>query len=329
MLACVACAQQGSTRGESAGLHHLEPIPFLRSQVLTISPSAENLREPWRKSLAEELEARGFNHRSGSVDLPDRLNWDIDGDGVPNLADQYPYDVTRSGEDSDGDGLPDFIDFKVGDERNSWLQKEFLKRWNIYVINDGAAFTERELEAIYGALSRGVLSRVGSFPFVSTLIKRKGKAAASHLLGEYDRFWRVITVYEGTEEDTHVTFLHELFHALSVQYPHAYEAFYRQAGWEVFQTPGSVIFRFRNSLTVSEYEIGNEMEKIVHLITGADFPTAYSKLGPAEMFAECGALAVLLLDEKSPYVSDLFRSSGSFAWFSDFFTKIGKTEISP
>lgn len=42
--------------------------------------------------------------------VSDRFDWDIDGDGIPNLLDQYPYDEKRWGEDINDNGITDFID---------------------------------------------------------------------------------------------------------------------------------------------------------------------------------------------------------------------------
>lgn len=156
--------------------------------------------------------------------IPDRKDPDIDDDGVPNIADQYPFDGTRWGEDLNQNGIADFIDM------NSPIQQDLKDRFGIIVINGSEAFSDEQLLSLHTVLTNeSILSKL-SYSKLSTIVRYSREEQIGFTRADYDEGWETISFYPDEEIDHDMssfngTFIHELGHLHAAENPLIYQTF--------------------------------------------------------------------------------------------------------
>lgn len=166
--------------------------------------------------------------------IPDRLDPDIDDDGVPNLADQYPFDGSRWGEDKDNDGIADFIDFSFAESEVyralAPLQNELKEKFNVVLINGPLPFTVEQIQNIYLVLNHKEINTRLSFDKLSTIVHYSEKEQNGLARADYDEAWETISFYPAPEIRADMssfrgTLVHELGHVHAAENPDEFKAF--------------------------------------------------------------------------------------------------------
>jgi len=99
--------------------------------------------------------------------------------------------------------------------------------------------------------------------------------------------------FEKDEYNFNNSLVHEVFHSLQKSHTKFYKEFMNTVGWK--KEGRGYIYEERY---YSTFEMKNEPEELIRNLLSDNFPSDYSKLGPEEMFAECGA-AFNFLGKKS------------------------------
>lgn len=156
--------------------------------------------------------------------IPDRKDPDIDDDGVPNLADQYPFDGKRWGEDLNQNGIADFIDM------NSELQNDLNNKLGIILINQPEAFSNEQLESLYSVLTNDSMLSKLSYSKLKTIIRYSRTEQIGLTRADYDEGWETISFYPDEENDHDMssfrgTLVHELGHVHAAENPLEYQTY--------------------------------------------------------------------------------------------------------
>lgn len=302
--------------------HSFETATFLTGQVIPDQVRREQL-ENAELSLNDDLD--------GDQTI-DRLDQDIDGDGVLNLVDQAPFDANATGEDQDQDGIPDWIDYLVGGvlAKNitygaAILQENIFNEYHIYVISDRSVWSENELQFIETELASGLYAKfTGLKRFTPVIVKIDNTDSGNLELGRYHPYWKSLFI-DSEVVATEEIFLHEVFHALRYFDSSMYEQFMKKSGWSIIEGLYETDFIFNSpedsqdeDIEISEFDLTHNLTETSKKLVGPWFPTEYSKVGPEEMFAECGVATLLKLRHKqNNYVQNQeFYQTQLFKWFS-------------
>lgn len=292
--------------------HEYEP-QFLSSQILTHGD----------QSSYPELDKATTYKDFDRDEIPDKMDGDIDNDGVTNYLDQYPFDINKRGKDKDADGIPDFVDIEgeVGE-----VQEELAQKKGIVLVFDGARFSDKEIEIIRGEFIEKSFSDLEDFSKLKTIIKRKDEGDNR---AHYNHFWNAIEFFpneyhKSTINFTH-TLVHETFHALAYQNIKAFKEFSTEMGWRKELNYGVRGYRYGEHF-FSDFDLRHDSDK-TGVLSSPNFPSDYSKTGPHEMFAEVGT-ASLLIKEKSKFDESRyhnlkeFKESEALSWMNNFFQSL-------
>jgi len=186
---------------------------------------------------------------------------------------------------------------------NGQLQSALTTSKNIQLIIKSPYIGQEHVQLVYEELTFGVFSGISKFHKLERIVL-DGENSANH--GGYDPIKREIHLYLSQTINLvkfHISFLHEMFHVLELQFPSEFESFVQAMGWSHEIRPdGEVVFTLMRDqkmlAVVTESDIHFRNLSPVANIESPDFPSLYSRFGPSEMFAECGVAAVLLMYER-------------------------------
>ena len=165
---------------------------------------------------------------------PDRLDSDIDNDGIPNLADQYPFDGNRQGEDKDNDEIRDFIDLSFHHNplvrELATIQEEIFKKIGVTVINGPDNFTYDEWLAMRSTLFHEVMISKIQFKELVTIVRYSQADQLGEARAEFDPYWLQISFYPNSTHLNNVpafigSLVHELGHVHAVENPKKFTEF--------------------------------------------------------------------------------------------------------
>lgn len=163
--------------------------------------------------------------------VQDRFDFDIDGDGIPNLADQYPYDPQKFGEDSNNNGIPDFIDFEFHPtlKELSFIQERLLNEKGIYLINAESDFTAEEVLSIENIIFNEAINIMLSFNKLKVIAKYPANKRSNFVRASFDPYWEQISFYNVQEfkniQTFNSSFVHELGHVYQHEAPLVFKEF--------------------------------------------------------------------------------------------------------
>lgn len=198
---------------------HVEGAPrFVKGQITTKGSGLE-------LSVDRRL-TRTWKDYDGDG-LSDRLDADIDNDGVVNLADQYPFDGTQSGIDSDQDGIADFIDLNI-----DWQQDIFARLGIIVMLGDDK-FTEEEWHTLHATLFNEALVMKLRYDELAVIVRYSKAEQLGLSRAEFDPYWKQISFFPNDDHLSNVlafngSLVHELGHVHAAENPDAFVMFEKQ-----------------------------------------------------------------------------------------------------
>jgi hypothetical protein len=209
---------------------HVEGAPrFVKGQI-TIKGSGVEL------SVDRRL-TRTWKDYDGDG-LADRLDADIDNDGVANLADQYPFDGAKWGEDSDKDGIADFIDLSVGHHKGlADLQQDIFARLGIVVMLGDDRFTDEEWQMLHATLFNEALLLKLRYDELAVIVRYSKEDQLGLARAEFDPYWKQISFFPNEDHLANAlsfngSLVHELGHVHAAENPAALDLFAEHfAGW--------------------------------------------------------------------------------------------------
>lgn len=164
----------------------------------------------------------------------DRLDPDIDDDGIPNLADQYPFDGSQYGTDSDRDGIADFIDLaRSGDperRRLAPLQKQIFQQLRITVILGGENFSQDEWRELHRTLLSQALRARLNYSQLAVIVRYPESERKGETRADYDSLWKQISFFpndnhRGNPRAFNGSLVHELGHVHAAENPTEFAVF--------------------------------------------------------------------------------------------------------
>ena len=176
--------------------------------------------------------------------LSDRLDPDIDDDGVPNLADQYPFNGKLSGEDADHDGMADFIDLSFAKsaeaKRLAQLQEDIFKQLDVVVMNGSETFTKAEWQQLHDTLFNKVLMLKLQYRELKVVVRYSKADQPGESRADFDPLWQQISFYPNPDHQNNVlafngSLVHELGHVHAAENPADYQQF--AAHFETWASP--------------------------------------------------------------------------------------------
>ncbi len=225
--------------------------------------------------------------------VSDAYDDDIDGDGVSNLIDQYPFDASQGMSDHDFDGIPDFVDFDNNELyiKFSNFQADFFSQHKIVLgILDNHWEEEKILEFILTLkLSEKLINETELQVILLAPFNNSRNA-------EFDENWNSILVYfnENHQDSklTRTSFTHEAFHALAARiydlHPQIEELIplkYQNDGDLLYQQ-GEFFFKDHAMNFLFDYkDIASTFKELP--------PTYYALSSPDEYMAEVGTLSYI------------------------------------
>lgn len=183
----------------ACGKKHSEAPVFLKAQIVD-KGNGSGLS-------ADRRATRTWKDYDGDG-LPDRMDPDIDDDGVPNLADQYPFNEKKIGEDKDNDGIPDFIDL------NTPIQQKIHKELGVFVINGSETFNEEEWKSIEKTLFNSVMLQKLKYDLLKTVVRYSAKEQLDLSRADYDPYWEQISFFPNEDHKEILSFNGSLVHEL-------------------------------------------------------------------------------------------------------------------
>ena len=209
---------------------HVDGAPrFVKGQITTLGSGLE-------LSVDRRL-TRTWKDYDGDG-LVDRLDADIDNDGVPNLADQYPFDGSKSGEDADQDGIADFIDLSVSSHKDlADLQQDIFARLGIVVMLGDDRFTDEEWQMLHATLFNEALRLKLRYDELAVVVRYSKEEQLGLARAEFDPYWKQISFFPNEDHLSNVwafngSLVHELGHVHAAENPQAFNAFAAQfATW--------------------------------------------------------------------------------------------------
>ncbi len=212
---------------------HVEGAPrFVKGQITTKGSGLE-------LSVDRRL-TRTWKDYDGDG-LADRLDADIDNDGVPNLADQYPFDGSKSGEDADQDGIADFIDLGVGPHKGfADLQQDIFARLGIVVMLGDDRFTDEEWQTLHATLFNEALLLKLRYDELAVIVRYSKEEQLGLARAEFDPYWKQISFFPNEDHLSNArsfngSLVHELGHVHAAENPQAFALF--EAGFANWSSP--------------------------------------------------------------------------------------------
>lgn len=259
----------------------------------------------------------------------DQFDSDIDGDGIENRQDPNPYSKDDKFIDEDGDLIEDSFDFEVNGIlkkkmtlQGALVQSELFASYGILMKNGEGVFLEEELVAVKKVIK---IFDYGHFQKSFKLKEIVKNGVHPKLLAKYveDKFR--IQIYDPSiafdREFMLITFAHELFHSLNDE--KFIKSFNRLVGWKVkgskytFKAKG-----IKEKFTDLDFSFNPDL--VMARLSGDQFPSEYSKLGPEETLAESAAAVIGDVLEISSLV---FRFDNIFSFRSSEFYDVLSTYI--
>ncbi len=164
--------------------------------------------------------------------LSDRKDADIDDDGVPNLADQYPFDGKKIGEDVNLNGIADFIDMEFHPSLSelSPLQTKIQHELGITVMNGSDDFSEDEIKMMKETLFHEAIRAKMTYQELKVIVRYSKDDQLGESRADFDPFWKQISFYPNPDHQNNVlafnaSLIHELGHVHAVENPELFEAF--------------------------------------------------------------------------------------------------------
>jgi hypothetical protein len=180
--------------------------------------------------------------------LSDRLDWDMDGDGVANLVDQYPFNEKLWGLDTNRNGLPDFVDLSLAkdprDKSVAPLQEAIFRETRVVVIQGSARFSEAEWQALQEIVTSEQLTKKIRFSHLKALVKYDRNSQVDLRRADFDAHWQQMNLYENDEHAASLlsfrgSVIHEFGHVHALENPADFMAFSsRFASWSSPSTYG-------------------------------------------------------------------------------------------
>jgi hypothetical protein len=178
--------------------------------------------------------------------IPDRKDPDIDNDGVANIADQFPFDGTKTGEDQDQDGIMDFVDLSFSADPQARaladLQEEIFKKLGVTVINGSDNFTEAEWLAMHQTLFHEVMMAKLKYTQLLTIVRYSKKDQLGETRADFDPFWLQLSFYPNASHQNNVlafagSLIHELGHVHAYENPTKFEQFKQDLSLKLITLP--------------------------------------------------------------------------------------------
>ena len=176
--------------------------------------------------------------------VSDRHDWDIDGDGVANLVDQYPFDETKWGEDLNANGITDFVDLHfsaVPEARElSSIQENIFKKTGVIVVNANDEFSLSEWREMSDViLSAQITDRI-RFVGLKTIVRYDQNSKPDSRRADYDSGWLQISFYPNELHRSSVSafrgsLVHELGHVHAFENPDQFLSFKQE--FNIWQSP--------------------------------------------------------------------------------------------
>jgi hypothetical protein len=166
--------------------------------------------------------------------ISDRMDSDIDDDGIPNLADQYPFDGKKWGEDKDQDGIADFIDLSFTLHSASFemakIQEDIFRYLNVTIIHGSDVFTKEEWQAFEATLFHETLISRLQFKELKTIVRYSKNEQQGLTRAEFDPFWKQISFFPNEEHRDNIpaftgSLVHELGHVHAAENSDTFEQF--------------------------------------------------------------------------------------------------------
>lgn len=165
--------------------------------------------------------------------VSDRMDSDIDNDGIPNLADQYPFDGKKWGEDKDQDGIADFIDLSFtlsASPEMAKIQEDIFNYLNVTIIHGSDIFTKEEWQAFEDTLFHETLLARLQFKELKTIVRYSRSEQQGLTRAEFDPFWKQISFFPNEDHVNNApafigSLVHELGHVHAAEDPNVFELF--------------------------------------------------------------------------------------------------------
>lgn len=152
----------------------------------------------------------------------DRLDWDIDGDGVANLLDQFPFDEKRQGDDVNNNGISDFIDLELLE--NSTIQSEIFQATGVVVVEGSDKFSPDQWLALKEIMTSEQLSEVIRFSHIKAIVKYDQNYQLDLRRADFDQHWQQMNLYTNPEHTASLSafrgsVIHEFGHVHALENP--------------------------------------------------------------------------------------------------------------
>lgn len=166
--------------------------------------------------------------------VSDRFDWDIDGDGVPNLLDQYPYDEKKWGDDLNANGIADFIDLRFSHDPKiqalAPIQERIFQETGVTVIQSSAQFSASEWKEMEDIILSKKLSEYISFKGLKVIVKYDKNSQIDLRRADFDSGWKQMSFYPNPDHQNSVdafrgSLVHEFGHVHAAENPRLYADF--------------------------------------------------------------------------------------------------------
>jgi hypothetical protein len=202
---------------------HVEGAPrFVKGQITTKGSGLEFSVDRRRTRTWKDYDGDG---------LADRLDADIDNDGVTNLADQYPFDGAKTGVDADNDGIADFIDLSFAPNKAlADLQQDIFARLGIVVMMGDERFTSEEWSVLHQTLLSDVLMAKLRYDELAVIVRYSKDEQLGLARAEFDPNWKQISFFPNEDHLNNAlafngSLVHELGHVHAAENPAAFARF--------------------------------------------------------------------------------------------------------
>jgi hypothetical protein len=258
---------------------------------------ARKHKESRKLSPAEQLAIQRYS-LIGDTDgdgTRDNVDPDIDNDGIPNLADEYPFSIAPPDFDFDKDGVPTWID---ADESNNdkfsveigTIQAKLFATYKVIYIGPKSTNRESDIKSIKSVEDRLADPKFKSLkPWTESKVIYFDDSPSTLLCGRFDADWRTIQVYRDNpcEVEADITFTHELFHAVHASNQQHFVEFMKLAGWS-YDESNAEHRRLVRRQVVAPITRNAERDTLNPL---GWFVNPYSKINPVEHFAESATVS--------------------------------------
>ncbi len=219
-----------SSIGQTLGLMEMDIVTkflflFLFILVSCGSPTSDPQSTFQSKFLSTQIIPDNLNDAYVFLDtdndgIMDRYDDDIDGDKILNLVDKFPFDYNDSFIDQNNNLIPDFVDLAFSENFSSYAdcQMDLFQKKDIFLIFDLKEINSelaKKLDNVCTLMNSKAIYDI-VFPFVRFIIIKNSKDSSFGELGEFDRYFRDVTIYHSnlTPSQVNTTLVHELFHSV-------------------------------------------------------------------------------------------------------------------